>query len=149
MPRIATTGSRSLLIVSNQYNACRFQERTLSALKLGHTEGPGQCLWVRCGCGFTAIAATNILPGLTSLGPAWLRSALGAGGRRGFVDVNPEEAALDLFLFGLHLIDKLLRQAAGDVRVDRGQRRSTFRHHAEVLQILSSVRAAGHLVDDV
>src|SRR5688500_14777272 len=39
IPRIATTGSRSLVISSNQYNACGFQDGTPSALHLGHTDG--------------------------------------------------------------------------------------------------------------
>ena len=62
------------------------------------------------------------LLGVTRRAGRWLR----------FVDVHPEEAALDLFLFRLHLIDQLLRNTACDIRVDRSQRRTTFRHHAKV-----------------
>src|SRR5215213_9341616 len=71
--------------------------------------------------------------------------------RRGLVDVDPEVAALDVGLLLVDLVNQVLRNAAGNGRVDLGQRCTTLGEHAEVLQVLRRVRAGldlrEHVVD--
>src|SRR5215213_8067527 len=62
-------------------------------------------------------------------------------GWRALVDVDSEQAGLDLLLLGLDLVEQVRWDPARDVFVDLGQRCATLGIHAEVLEVLGRVRA--------
>src|SRR3989304_4445489 len=71
-----------------------------------------------------------------------------AGGRRGFVDVDAEEAALYLGLFGGDRVDQLLGDATRYATVDWRKRCAAFGNHAEIFQVLGGIGAAAYLIQD-